>query len=362
MSKRRLLPVVRVLGVLSLLFLLLLKAPPHRVSAALMERLCPIHHDYGDEYSVSQVLPFKVPVGAAVGPDLAGGDRSKAGDYRVYTIGDSFFYFHRGHDNFVKSLSERLHEPVFHESWDLVNPSCLFDRDAEKFKDGKKRILLVSVAEKLMSRRFVKLGACPDWMAEQHYHLTPRRALTRAVETVFADRETPMRVFLSHFILTERVSEALNTARFHLFPASMTTEPRYSLDPPFLFSWAETDPDEETSFYRPHPDALVAAVADTVAGVARDVKTRYGAEMVFMPVPNKYTIEHRLVNQDKYDDYLPRLYAALDKRGVRTVRLYEPFMAAKPPVYYPTDVHWNPRGIEIALDEAVKALRAVPVR
>ena len=51
--------------------------------------------------------------------------------------------------------------------------------------------------------------------------------------------------------------------------------------------------------------------------------------MIFMPIPSKYTIYHKLMNNDEYNNFLPLLYEGLEKRGIPVVKLYEDYNKAE---------------------------------
>ena len=74
----------------------------------------------------------------------------------------------------------------------------------------------------------------------------------------------------------------------------------------------------------------------------------WNLDLVVLPIPNKITIYHKLATDVSYDDYLPRLIAELRRQGVPTVDLYTPFRQAEGRIYYSTDTHWNPRGVDLA--------------
>ncbi len=76
-----------------------------------------------------------------------------------------------------------------------------------------------------------------------------------------------------------------------------------------------------------------------------------------MPVPNAMSLYHDPSVHGAYDGFLPRLCDAVEKRGVKVIRLWEPFKSAAEPVYYPADTHWNAAGVEIALRGALRAAR-----
>ena len=79
--------------------------------------------------------------------------------------------------------------------------------------------------------------------------------------------------------------------------------------------------------------------------------------MVFMPIPTKYTICHKVINAHPYNNLLPRLYEELDKRGVPCIKLYEKFNNAPCDLYHGTDTHWNPKGVNLAMEELLKSIK-----
>ena len=98
-----------------------------------------------------------------------------------------------------------------------------------------------------------------------------------------------------------------------------------------------------------------------IADLARKLNEHYKLKMVFMAIPSKYTIYHSLVNEDMYNDFLPRLYAGLEARGVPYIPLYNDFMEAKKEgwIYYGSDTHWTQKGLDIALDKTLEVLETL---
>jgi hypothetical protein len=131
------------------------------------------------------------------------------------------------------------------------------------------------------------------------------------------------------------------------------------MNPPFLFYDEEVVRGKNTSFYYPHTDSLVAQIADNIALISETMKSRYNTDLLFMPIPNAYTLYHKFINNDTYDGFVPRLEDELEKRGVKTVKLYQKFLDSNDVLYFPTDSHWNAQGVGIALDEIVVQLHSV---
>ena len=77
-----------------------------------------------------------------------------------------------------------------------------------------------------------------------------------------------------------------------------------------------------------------------------------------MPVPNKFTIYGYRITKNKYNDatydgFLPRLYGALERKGVKFVNIYDKFMKSDELIYWQEDTHWNQTGRYKALMELI---------
>ncbi len=65
------------------------------------------------------------------------------------------------------------------------------------------------------------------------------------------------------------------------------------------------------------------------------------------------------MNDDKYNDFIPRLYAGLEKRGIPVVPVYSDFINADTVLYYGTDTHWNQEGRDIAVHDILEVLDSI---
>jgi len=63
-----------------------------------------------------------------------------------------------------------------------------------------------------------------------------------------------------------------------------------------------------------------------------------------------------LLNDDPYNDFLPRVYTGLEKRGIPAIPLYEDYKNSEELLFFGTDVHWNVKGLSIAIDNTVELI------
>ncbi|NJK95978.1 MAG: hypothetical protein HC905_14620 [Bacteroidales bacterium] len=81
--------------------------------------------------------------------------------------------------------------------------------------------------------------------------------------------------------------------------------------------------------------------------------------MIFLAVPSKYTIYHKLLNNDLYNNFLPRLYKELESRKIPVVKLLDHYQKSDELLYYPTDAHWTQAGLDIALKKTLMVIDSV---
>ena len=353
---------IRTCGLASLIVFVLVKGrninPRYLGISSLLQRMCPQEDwlRYGNLYGQTQIAQFKILLPDEKGPALVSAPSADADKPRVFVLGDSFMTFRRGHETYVQSLSERLHEPIHFEALKFPRPAC-FRRLPKPLDKSRKQLVIMERTESGLLGMFSDVKECPSQTVEDVRSTRSLSAfVSRLFDLVFADDEQGFRAIFAFSRLTRPVAEALFTLRFSLFGAISEQCPVYSLNPPFLFLRQETDHDLPSSFYQRHDDALIGRLADNIVKVRDALKPDANTEFVFMPVPGKYTVYHVLLNNDPYDRFLPRLCDAVERKGVRTVRLYEKFAAEPGFTFYPTDSHWTPRGNEIALDETMKVL------
>jgi len=105
------------------------------------------------------------------------------------------------------------------------------------------------------------------------------------------------------------------------------------------------------------PPPVVERLARSLVAY-RDALRSRGARMLFMAVPNKETVYHRLLRRP-LPTLVSRLEARLAAEGVEVVPLAAALLRAprRPPLYRADDTHWNRRGVALAADLLAPRLR-----
>jgi SGNH hydrolase-like domain, acetyltransferase AlgX len=312
---------------------------------------------YGDLYRDAKIKAFK-PRQPLSSPRLPPGGIDHPSAETVnhtsnFLFGDSFAIFECGGEALGKQLAAELHAPVLTLGYyEYPNPLTFLGAYRERHLPC---VLVFEVVERQIDWRFhdrfpIKGVVCDS--KNKHFRsVTPDEPWYRQVyNALFEDTAQKHEYLFKNSLLTFPLLEWWNTLCFDTAGLAPSLVPLYSSKPPLLFAKTEVD-----TFFEPHTDEMIDRLAGNIAQLARDLREEYNCELILSPVPDKLTVYCSRVTQYHYDGYLPRLSAALRARGVRTVELLPRFQSAKDLLYFPTDTHWNERGVRIAVEEVVKA-------
>lgn len=151
--------------------------------------------------------------------------------------------------------------------------------------------------------------------------------------------------------LNSSINELISTLKFRFFKKISPLTPKYSLNPKLLFYRDEVD------FYQNQPSQdNIIKIADNLAFISDQLKTRHHLDFIFIPMPTKYTIYHSLANEPTKNTFFTNLFSELTKRQVNYVDLYHPFINSQELLYLPSDTHWNQKGTELGLKEILKKI------
>ncbi len=271
-------------------------------------------------------------------------------DADILSFGDSFFDFTR-YVTFPEQIGNAMHKKVYYERDD--NP--LASLYVNHYKKGPQKVLIFESAERYIPIRFRKQHLIkPD--------LDNRSTIRKNAATVrdwlfLEDTEAKYTMLMNRSYLTTDLYSSISTLKFDVFDYMTALTPKYTLDydQPWLFYYEQLN-DEPSSFYYQHPQEEIDFYCDNIKDLSDKLDSVYNIKMVFMPIPSKYTIYHDLINNDPYNNFLPRLYAGLEKRGVPVIKLFEAFENAEEIIYLGTDTHWNQKGMDIALEKTLNII------
>ena len=328
-------------------------------NAALYEKIIPEYWEntkYGELYYFNYIKHFRekdLPKATAKYRYTERHPKMKDAD--IIAFGDSFFDFTRM-VTFPERLSQEMQKKVFYAR-DERPLKMLHD---SAYENTEPKIFIYESAERFIPDRFTEMH---DTLNEPYDPGILSKASDAVLEFMFPYQlELKYTTLLARSYPTTHIYSNMATFRFDTYKYISTMTPEYSLDEedPWLFSWRQLKEDNPGGFYYNHPDTLIDTYCDNIAHLAAQLDKRYNLKMVFMPIPSKYTIYHTLINEDTYNNFLPRLYAGLEKRGIPVIKLYDRYKNSDEILYYGTDTHWNEKGLNVALDETIKTLNGGP--
>lgn len=161
------------------------------------------------------------------------------------------------------------------------------------------------------------------------------------------------------YLITENsfsfcLAEITNTIKFKLFRQISPLTPRYFLNPNVLFY------KEEVSFYsEPLKKEDVKTIVDNFNYISKILKDNYNVDLIIIPMPSKYTIYHQLTGDNLVNNFFKDLFAELNSKNVDYIDLYTNFKQSKDFLYFPSDTHWNSRGINIAVNKTIEKIKKI---
>lgn len=301
---------------------------------------------YGDLYYNNYISHFKQDFPAPLRKYRLSEKNPALNEADILTFGDSFFDF-----SFVTTLPERLSDTLGQKVYSFVtqdpvqsNPFCILNHGTYQKNENPKYAIFETI-ERNIPVKFSETydhGCIPNFQRERIYNEIHKFIFKSNSEVLYA-------LILKRGYLIHHLYSYFVTLRFDLFGYMSPQTSKYKLAKnPWLFYDKEFSHDPG-GFYYKYSDKELKTYADNILQLSRNLKSSYNLDLIFMPVPNKYSIYHTMVNNDRYNDFLPRLYTELEKRGISFVDLYHQYKLSPDTFYYGTDTHWNKKGVDKAL-------------
>lgn len=310
-------------------------------------------YQYGDLYRLSKVLRFKpgspLPTGSLANQDSIDAGSGAAPAKNLLFIGDSFGFCDWGHGPLHRQLSEKMGQnffSVYNNNHTAIwrDPYSLLVSRADS---SQPRVMVFQIAERLITTRFL----APESASASPLPAPPAGKLKQFRAAMFEGTEAKHEMILKHCAITSPLLEIWNSAMFEGFGKLPKDTPVCSVRPPMLFYR-----DEIECFGTKHGDDMIASLVANISHFDRELWERFHCRLVFLPIPNKFTVYSKWVDERSYDQFLPRLCGALQEKGVNTVNLLPRFRDEKQLLYWPTDTHWNNEGIKLATEETLRVI------
>jgi hypothetical protein len=348
MKEKNLLLIIYLLGAVCLFAFLAVRIFP-LMNFSLSEKMDVETHDftkYGDLYYYNCIADFKQDFPVPVRKYRLSEKNPALSDADILTFGDSFFDV-----SFQKTLPERLSDTLNAKVYSYMtqdptqaNPFCVLNSN-DYPKSRQSKYVIYETVERNIHVKFEKpyeVNCVP--------HEIKKSPVSQVRDFIFKhNTEKLYATLLKRGYFVSGIYEFFASLRFNLFGYISPLTAKYSVTQgPWLFYEKEFG-NEAGGFAYQYTDDEIKAYADNILALSRNMKEAYNLDLIFMPIPNKYTIYHEVVDNHKYNNFLPRLYNELDKRDVLYVNLYREFKSSSDILYYGTDTHWNKLGVDKAL-------------
>jgi len=328
------------------------------LNSVLVEKMIPEHWEftkYGELYYFNYISQFKEDLPSPIRKYRFSEKHPELSEADILMFGDSFLDISR-QVTLPERVSDSLRVKVFFHRFSdpqHANPFCILSD--HHIQPGEPKIVVYQTVERNIPTKFEE--PYHDALCAEAGNESDESTINKIVSKVFpGNTEEMYRQFLKRSIFTTALFARNSQIKFDLFGYISSQTPVYKTsNRPWLFFHRQVG-EEPGSFYYKYSEEEIERYCDNIAFMVKEMKEKMNMEMVFLPVPSKYTIYHTVVNNDPYNDFLPKLYSGLRERNVPCVELYDEFMNADDTLYYGTDTHWNKNGVDIALRKLVEEL------
>lgn len=307
----------------------------------------PVEYVLGDQYLMCGLDRFREKI-----PASNPGTNAPLEEAEVLTLGDSFFNSALGSETFGSELARKLGVKVHNMRTDeFFEPQSYPVSYLEKigYKGDKARILVLESVERSVLERAEKYNAAGV--------ATSNKLDAFAFKVL---KNSDIEYFFKENVLVKPFGRWLKNFRFERLGIVDKSVGAYSLDPDMLFYQRDLE------FNRmKKTEQLLDATADSIAKLAATLRSRYNIELVYLPIPNKYSVYHGLVpGAELYDGFIPRLCRKLTQRGVPNLDAYSIYSGNNKPdmplLYFASDTHYTAHGKAILVEacaDVVSSLR-----
>jgi hypothetical protein len=303
----------------------------------------------GDLYRLCEVDRFRESI--EVLPPAPSAPLEQA---EILTLGDSFFNSSLQSDLFAGELAAKSGYAVHNlTDSDFFEPFSypLAYLKAIGYQPDRRRILILESVERSSHERTTTFESGGGSSANRLNAVAFKLLKNNDVEYFFKNN------FVTHPAI-----KWVKNLRFDWFGSIDKAIGAYSINPDMLFYQRDLD-----FAARPKPDPVLDRAADRLADLARTLRQRYNLELLYVIVPDKYSVYRDYLSQEKpYDRYIPRLVERLRDRGVPAVDLYSVYRRFRRndtrPLYFAGDSHYTATGKMVLVDECIRELAEMNVR
>lgn len=270
-------------------------------------------------------------------------------EYDIIAYGDSFFRSKLQSPRFADELARLTGKKVYYVTGDKyfgsgTNPLIFLKQQG--FQKGKRKLLIYEIVERYSIKNTSRLRDRRDGESWQ----------PGWKEWIFDNKDVDY--FFKNNLVVKPFVRAIANLKFHLLDEIDPRIGRYSRDPKMLFY------QESMEFNRRTKGREEAGqIEDNIRYLQEVLDREYNMDLVFMIIPNKYSIYGDYDPQPvPYDNFLSLVAEEFDDSPVPYIDVYGLYSryrqsGGQPLLYYMNDTHFTPTGKQLILDRMAPLVR-----
>lgn len=297
---------------------------------------------YGDLYAFSEIEKFKIKIPTS--PLVLQTSTLQSAD--IIAFGDSFFEVSYETSTLPRLLQNATGLSVFAPLETVDNPLLYLEQAG--YVKGRPKIMILETVERYAIQRASMYSAARLPIKGS---ASVKKTINKIAYDIFDG--TNIDYFFKHNVIVNPFRLALKELNFTLFNRIDRRIGAYTVDPPTLFYFEEVN--FANNFSAP---SFTPGIAEQVKVLSDTLLERYNIVLMYVVIPDKYSIYHSILPNSRYNGFLIELQAQLNARDVISPNVYGAFMnhvgvPNAPLLYYPNDTHFTP----VAKDMLVQALK-----
>jgi len=353
MSGKTLKWIIYIWGAISIVVFISIRFQPI-FNALLKEKVVENYWDkttYGEMYYFSMIKHFREQGLPQAQRKFEYSEKhAQLNDADILIFGDSFFEFSRH-----KQFPERLADD-FNKGAHFVNNGFPLKYLQENgYQSSKPRLVLYERTERFIP---ISFGKAHDFHLQVNKDKENKSSniLTEVKDKLFySNSEELYSAILKRSYMTTGLYSTFATLKFDIYGSISKLTPAYLKNGAnsWLFYHDQVN-HKKTSFYYNFTQSEIDSICDNMASLARMLKEKYNLHILYLPIPAKYTLYHHLLNEDAYNEFLPKLYKGLQERDLFFVNIFDEYNNSSDTLFYRTDSHWNQTGIDMAYSKTLE--------
>ncbi len=309
------------------------------------KRLIYTEKNVGDLYMLSRLNLFKEEI-----IQLNPKEDTSIENADIITAGDSFFNVANDSDTYSNILESKIELEVYNllkSNYSKIgNPAKLLV--AEGYNTFNKKTLILQTIER--GAFFYGL----EYYTEE-LNIPLRSDFIRKKNLFFGNKK--MTHLFTRTFFTYYLDKFVKFLRFNILQEIDVNIGEYSIENKMLFHTKGTK-----FYYEKKNKKVMRKAIQFIVELKNELKEKYDIDMVFMIIPDKFSIYNDYVpNSTEYDNFIPIFQKKLHEAGVKFIDIFSQYVKYRENddselLYYGSDSHYTPLGKQIAVDETIKFL------